>query len=185
MQQPAGHSLSRIALAAVAAISILSLTCTRAIAQQCPCSSSAPKALTSQAGSATRELDAFARALAGVTKYSATVSIFDQKDTQTQNVVFDYTFVNPSNVTVHVIWVRTPASPSTGTAVPRSFPQGFGPDRHVLQNAFAARSADYDSAGRFDRPAELRRDTVARAAGSGPPFTRSCRRKSTASRPTR
>jgi outer membrane lipoprotein-sorting protein len=58
---------------------------------------------------AARELDAFARALAGVTKYSATVTIFDQKDAQTQNVTFDYTFSKPSNVTVHVI-----AGPNTG-----------------------------------------------------------------------
>jgi hypothetical protein len=58
---------------------------------------------------AARELDAFARALAGVTKYTATVTIFDQKDAQTQNVVFDYTFTKPSNVTVHVI-----AGPNTG-----------------------------------------------------------------------
>jgi hypothetical protein len=109
MQQQVGHSLSRIALAAVAAISILSLTCARAIAQQCPCAPSATKAPTSPAGSAARELDAFARALAGVTKYSATVSIFDQKDAQTQNVGFDYTFDKPSNVTVHVL-----SGPNTG-----------------------------------------------------------------------
>jgi outer membrane lipoprotein-sorting protein len=50
-----------------------------------------------------RELEAFAHALSGVTKYSATVTVFDQKGSQTQNTVFDYTFSKPSKVTVHVI----------------------------------------------------------------------------------
>lgn len=63
----------------------------------------------STASSAAQELDAFARALAGVTKYSATVTIFDQRDSQTQNVTFDYAFSQPSNVTVHVT-----SGPNTG-----------------------------------------------------------------------
>ncbi|MGA8534692.1 MAG: hypothetical protein WB615_11330 [Candidatus Tumulicola sp.] len=58
------------------------------------------------------ELDAFAHALAGVTNYSATVTIFDQKAAQTQNVVFDYRFSRPSNVIVHVI-----AGPNTGITI--------------------------------------------------------------------
>ncbi len=66
-----------------------------------------PPAVSSSA--AARELDAFARAIAGVDKYSATVSIFDQKGAETQNVVFDYQFRKPSNVTVHVI-----SGPNTG-----------------------------------------------------------------------
>ncbi len=61
------------------------------------------------AWSVERELDAFSRALSGVTKYSATVSIFDKKGDQTQNVVFDYSFSKPSNVRVHVI-----SGPNTG-----------------------------------------------------------------------
>ncbi len=68
-----------------------------------------PASAQPPAASAERELDAFARAIAGVTKYSATVSIFDQKDEQSQNVVFDYTFRKPSNVTVHVV-----SGPNTG-----------------------------------------------------------------------
>jgi len=60
-------------------------------------------------GSAAQELNAFAQALAGVTKYSATITIFDQKDSQTQNVTFDYAFSQPSNVTVHVV-----SGPNTG-----------------------------------------------------------------------
>jgi hypothetical protein len=60
-------------------------------------------ARASQSGAAAREIAAFARAWAGVSGYSATVTIFDQKGTQTQNLVFDYTFRKPSNVTVHVV----------------------------------------------------------------------------------
>jgi hypothetical protein len=41
--------------------------------------------------------------LSGVTKYSARIAVFDQKGSQTQNTVFDYTFCKPSKVTVHVI----------------------------------------------------------------------------------
>ncbi len=64
---------------------------------------------TATSGAASRELDAFARALAGVSRYSATVSIYDRKGAQSQNVVFDYAFSKPSNVTVHVI-----TGPNTG-----------------------------------------------------------------------
>lgn len=44
----------------------------------------------------------FQDAWAGVTSYSATVTVFEQNGTAAQNVVFDYTFKKPSNVTVHV-----------------------------------------------------------------------------------
>ncbi len=66
----------------------------------------------SQSDVAAREVAAFARAWAGITGYSATVTIFDQKGTQTQNVVFDYTFRKPSNVTVHVV-----AGPNAGVTL--------------------------------------------------------------------
>jgi hypothetical protein len=68
-----------------------------------PATSPATTPLASQSGAAAREIAAFARAWAGATGYSATVTVFDQKGTQTQNVVFDYTFRKPSNVRVHVL----------------------------------------------------------------------------------
>jgi hypothetical protein len=66
----------------------------------------------SQSVAAAREIAAFARAWAGVSGYIATVAIFDQKGTQTQNLVFDYTFHKPSNVTVHVV-----AGPNAGVTL--------------------------------------------------------------------
>jgi outer membrane lipoprotein-sorting protein len=48
-------------------------------------------------------LAAFARAWDGVTAYSATVTVFEQKGAAVQNVVFDYTFRKPSSFTVRVI----------------------------------------------------------------------------------
>jgi outer membrane lipoprotein-sorting protein len=60
-------------------------------------------AAVAQTGSAGRELGAFASAWAGITGYSARISIFDQKGTQSQNLVFDYTFQKPSNVTVDIV----------------------------------------------------------------------------------
>ncbi len=72
-------------------------------ARPSPVTSPATTPQASQSGAAAREIAAFARAWAGVIGYSATVTIFEQKGTQTQNVVFDYTFRKPSNVTVHVV----------------------------------------------------------------------------------
>ena len=74
---------------------LFALSCAPAGAEQ---SSSA-----SSATAVERELDAFAHALSGVTKYSARVTIFDQKGSQSQNTVFDYMFSKPSKVNVHVI----------------------------------------------------------------------------------
>ena len=68
-----------------------------------PVTSRAMKASGAPSELVERELDAFAHALSGITKYSATITIFDQKGSQTQNTVFDYTFSKPSNVTVHVV----------------------------------------------------------------------------------
>ena len=62
-----------------------------------------PAAAQQPASAVERELDAFAHALSGVAKYSATVTIFDKKGDQSQNCVFDYTYSKPSNVRVHVI----------------------------------------------------------------------------------
>jgi hypothetical protein len=56
-----------------------------------------------QPASAGRELGAFASAWAAIDGYSARVAIFDQKGSQSQNLLFDYTFTKPSNVTVDII----------------------------------------------------------------------------------
>lgn len=74
--------------------------------------SNAVPASAQQSAPAARELDAFARAWSGVSGYGATVRIFVQKDTQTQNVAFNYTFDKPSNVKVHVI-----AGPNVGVTL--------------------------------------------------------------------
>ena len=47
---------------------------------------------------------AFALAWGGVTGYSAHVTVFEQQGTQTQNAVFDYAFLKPSNATMHVLF---------------------------------------------------------------------------------
>lgn len=57
----------------------------------------------SQSAAVTREITAFASAWAGITAYSATVAMVDEKGTQSQDVVFDYIFRKPSNITVHVV----------------------------------------------------------------------------------
>jgi hypothetical protein len=62
----------------------------------------APSPLPAPSGAAAQRLDAFARAWAAMTAYNATVTVFEQKDTQVQNVVFNYAFRKPSNVIVHV-----------------------------------------------------------------------------------
>jgi len=62
--------------------------------------SAAPLSASSEP--AAQRLDAFARAWAAVTAYNANVTVFEQKDTTVQNVVFNYSFRKPSSVTVHV-----------------------------------------------------------------------------------
>ena len=49
---------------------------------------------------AANALDGFARAWAAIAAYSATVTVFEQKGTVTQNVVFDYAFRKPAIATV-------------------------------------------------------------------------------------
>jgi hypothetical protein len=48
-------------------------------------------------------LNACARAWSGTTGYTATVTVFEQKDNRVQNVRFNYSFRKPSNVTVDVL----------------------------------------------------------------------------------
>ncbi|MEO6835969.1 MAG: hypothetical protein ABI231_08695 [Candidatus Tumulicola sp.] len=83
----------------------LAAICVPAPAQQ-------PAKPTASSAAAARELDAFSGALAGITGYGATVAIFDRKDAQIQNVVFDYSFSKPSNVTLHVT-----AGPNAGVTL--------------------------------------------------------------------
>jgi len=52
--------------------------------------------------SARAVLDQFATAWAAITAYTATITIAERKDAQTQNVVLEYTFRKPSSVTTHV-----------------------------------------------------------------------------------
>lgn len=46
---------------------------------------------------------AFANALAAVTAYNATITVFEQQGLRVQNVIFKYTFRRPSTVTVDVV----------------------------------------------------------------------------------
>jgi hypothetical protein len=48
-------------------------------------------------------LTAFADALAAVTAYNATITVFEQQGLKVQNVIFKYTFRRPSTVTVDVV----------------------------------------------------------------------------------
>lgn len=46
---------------------------------------------------------AFSHAWTGVTGYSATISVFEQKGAQTQNMTFDYHFTKPSTLALRVL----------------------------------------------------------------------------------
>ena len=48
-------------------------------------------------------LVAFDHAWKGVTAYSATITIFEQQGSQTQNMTFDYRFSKPSNLAIRVV----------------------------------------------------------------------------------
>lgn len=48
-------------------------------------------------------LDAFARAWAAITGYTATVTVVERKGQQVQTAVFNYSFRKPSNATVQVV----------------------------------------------------------------------------------
>jgi predicted extracellular nuclease len=77
-----------------------------------PASAALPSPVASQSSAATRDIAAFASAWDGVTGYTTTVAIFDQKGTQTQNLLFNYTFRKPANVTVYVV-----AGPNAGVTM--------------------------------------------------------------------
>ncbi len=57
-------------------------------------------------------LKAFANAWDGVTAYSATVTTFEQKGSNVQNMVFDYSFRKPSSVIVRIL-----KGPNTGVTL--------------------------------------------------------------------
>jgi outer membrane lipoprotein-sorting protein len=72
-------------------------------AQPAPSPSATVSPFTAPSGvSAEAVLEQFAAAWSRVTAYKATVTVFERKDAQVQNVVLDYTFRKPSSVTVHV-----------------------------------------------------------------------------------
>lgn len=48
-------------------------------------------------------LVAFDHAWKGVTAYSATITVFEKKGSQSQNMTFDYRFTKPSNLAIRVI----------------------------------------------------------------------------------
>ncbi len=56
--------------------------------------------------------DAFTRAWAGIAGYNATVTTFERKGAQVQQMVFDYNFRKPSNATVRII-----QGPNAGTTI--------------------------------------------------------------------
>ncbi len=75
-----------------------------------PSASATPHETT--AGDAEKYVAAFAAAWSGVTSYNASVTVFEQKGAQVQNVVLDYRFRKPSYVTVRVI-----AGPNAGASL--------------------------------------------------------------------
>jgi outer membrane lipoprotein-sorting protein len=100
-----GHHFSRIAACALAGLLFGVPGPVRAQPAAAPTAPPIPAAtplLVPSGESAQAVLGQFAAAWANVTAYTATVTVFERKDTQVQNVVFDYTFRKPSNVTVHV-----------------------------------------------------------------------------------
>jgi hypothetical protein len=54
------------------------------------------------APTSTQNLSAFADAWSRINAYSATISVFERKGDQTQNMVVDYTFRKPSSATLHI-----------------------------------------------------------------------------------
>jgi len=76
-----------------------------ACAVQEPLPSPSPTAtpLGATPAGAAKYVNDFAQAWASVTSYTATVTVFEQKGAQVQNLVFDYAFRKPSTVTVRVV----------------------------------------------------------------------------------
>lgn len=114
MKQRRGPSCLIIATACAALVVIYQVAVPADALQAVPSPVTSPVAtpLASQSVAAAREIAAFASAWAGVSGYSATVTVFEQMGTQSQNLVFDYTFRKPSNVTVHVV-----AGPNAGVTL--------------------------------------------------------------------
>jgi outer membrane lipoprotein-sorting protein len=112
MKKQRRPSCLMIATACAAVTSYVAVPTDALHAAPSPMTSPATTPRASQSDAAAREIAAFAGTWAGVTGYSATVTIFDQKGTQTQNLVFDYTFRKPSSVTVRVV-----AGPNAGVTL--------------------------------------------------------------------
>jgi hypothetical protein len=53
--------------------------------------------------SAAQDLNSFAQAWASIAAYSATVTVFERKGTQVENLVLNYSFRRPSSVMAHVV----------------------------------------------------------------------------------
>ena len=68
--------------------------------------------VASQSQAATHDIAAFVNAWEGIAAYTTTVAIFDQKGSQTQNLLFNYTFRKPANATVYVV-----AGPNAGVTM--------------------------------------------------------------------
>jgi outer membrane lipoprotein-sorting protein len=101
----AGSRLSRIAACVVVALFGGSPVLVSAQPAPSPPATAPPIAtpLTAPSGESVQAVLAqFAAAWAHVTAYTATVTVFERKDTQVQNVVLEYTFRKPSSVTTHV-----------------------------------------------------------------------------------
>ena len=101
----AGGRLARISVCAV--VGTVAAFSVRVSAQPVPTPSTTaapiPTPLVAPAGTSAQVLlGQFAAAWAHVTGYTATVTIFDRKDTQVQHLVLEYTFHKPSTATVHV-----------------------------------------------------------------------------------
>jgi hypothetical protein len=94
----ADKPLVRFARAPMCAILVVLWTIPALVGAQ-PARTTPPAAPTAGAAG---ELNRFAQAWAGVTAYSAIVTVFEQKGAQVQNIVFDYSFRKPANATVHV-----------------------------------------------------------------------------------
>jgi hypothetical protein len=65
--------------------------------------------------SAAQDLDSFAQAWASIAAYSATVTVFERKGTQVENLVLNYSFRKPSSVMVHVVSGPNAGGTLTGT----------------------------------------------------------------------
>ena len=124
----------------------------------------------------------------GVTSYSATVTVFEQNGTAAQNVVFDYTFKKPSNVTVHVAKGMNSGVTldwSGGSTIIAHRGSGFAA---LLEEAVPpARRCRHDDSWIVDRRTEFRGNSPApeehagnRFGGSGPRDRRHWKRRGNA-----